>query len=161
MRREIISPAPSSQRIDENAKFRTNKIPNDPIERSLIETLKANNITWDGTDVPSVWSSYAPLLLISGVFLLLFLLMLKRLGGAGSPMAFGRSRGRLYAQEDLGVMFDDVAGIDEAVDEVKEVVDFLKSARQISTLGWTHSKGCVAGRPAGNRQDAVGKSHCG
>ena len=41
-------------------------------------------------------------------------------------MAFGRSRGKLYAQEEISVTFDDVAGIDEAVEELREVVEFLK-----------------------------------
>lgn len=59
--------------------------------------------------------------------IVLFLLLLRRMGGAGSPMAFGRSRGKLYAQEDIDVTFDDVAGIEEAVDELREVVDFLRN----------------------------------
>ena len=42
-------------------------------------------------------------------------------GGSGGVLSFGRSRGKLYAQEDLGVTFSDVAGIDEAVEEVREV----------------------------------------
>ena len=73
--------------------------------------------------------------------LLFFFLMLRRLGGAGSPMSFGRSRGRLYALEDLGVTFDDVAGIDEAVEEVREVVDFLKSPDKYQKLGGRIPKG--------------------
>ena len=84
--------------------------------------------------------------------------MLRRLGGAGSPMAFGRSRGRLYAQEDLGVSFEDVAGIDEAVEEVKEVVDFPQVSRQVPKTGRTDSQGRAAGRASGYRQDIVGQS---
>ena len=58
-------------------------------------------------------------------------------------MAFGRSRGKLYAQEGLGVTFDDVAGIDEAVEELKEVVDFLSNPEKYQRLGGTDSQGCL------------------
>ncbi len=162
VRREVHSAdTPPNQRVTDNAKFRTNKILNDDLERTLIETLKANNIKWTGTDQPSVWSSYAPLFLISGVFILLFLLMLKRLGGAGSPMAFGRSRGRLYAQEDLGVSFEDVAGIDEAVEEVKEVVDFLKSPDKYQRLGGRIPKGVLLVGPPGTGKTLLAKAIAG
>ena len=75
------------------------------------------------------WATFVVVLifiLIIEVIVIFFVVMLKRIGGVGSPMSFGRSKGRLYAQEDLGVTFDDVAGIDEAVEEVREVVDFLE-----------------------------------
>ena len=68
---------------------------------------------------PSGLRAYAPILIVTALFVLAFFLMMRRLGGAGSPMAFGRSRGKMYAQEDIGVTFDDVAGIDEAVEELR------------------------------------------
>ncbi len=55
---------------------------------------------------------------------LLIYIILKRLMGAGSPMAFARSRGKMYAQDDIQITFEDVAGIDEAVEELREVVGF-------------------------------------
>ena len=86
-----------------------------------------------------------------------FFIMMRRLGGAGSAMAFGRSRGKLYAQEDLGITFNDVAGIDEAVDELREVVDFLRSPEKYQRPRRTNSQGRAAGRSAGHRQDAAGQ----
>src|SRR5262249_2358996 len=59
---------------------------------------------------PGAWKNYMPMLVLTGLFILVFFLMLRRLGGAGSPMAFGRSRGKMYAQEDIGITFEDVAG---------------------------------------------------
>jgi cell division protease FtsH len=96
-----------------------------------------------------------------GLFVLLFVIMLRRLGGAGSPMAFGRSRGRLYAQEDLGVMFDDVAGIDEAVEEVKEIVDFLKSPEKYQRLGGRIPKGVLLVGPPGTGKTLLAKAIAG
>ncbi|MCA9152444.1 MAG: AAA family ATPase, partial [Planctomycetales bacterium] len=98
---------------------------------------------------------------ISGLFLLFFFLMLRRLGGAGSPMAFGRSRGRLYAQEDLGVTFDDVAGIDEAVEEVREVVDFLRSPDKYQRLGGRIPKGVLLVGPPGTGKTLLAKAIAG
>ena len=101
--------------------------------------------------------NWISVLLMTALLVVLFIFMIRRMGGAGSPMAFGRSRGKLYAQEDLGVTFDDVAGIDEAVEELREVVEFLQDARKISASRRPHSQGRAAGRPAGHRQDAAGQ----
>ena len=99
------------------------------------------------------------MLVVTGLFVLVFFFMMRRLGGAGSPMAFGRSRGKMYAQEDIGITFEDVAGIDEAVEELREVVEFLRTPEKIPGARRPHSQGRAAGRPAGNRQDAVGQGH--
>ena len=77
--------------------------------------LETHAVAFRYEDPPSPWRSWMPMLLMTGLFAGLFFLTIRRLGGAGSPMAFGRSRGKMYAQEDLGITFDDVAGIDEAV----------------------------------------------
>ena len=141
--------------------FQTNKSANDQTEERLTSALSENNIDWSFADRPSIWSSYAPMLLVSGLFILLFFFMLRRLGGAGSPMAFGRSRGKLYAQEGLGVTFDDAAGIDEAVEEVKEVVDFLKSAEKYQRLGGRIPKGVLLVGPPGTGKTLLAKAIAG
>ena len=82
-------------------------------------------------------------------------------GGAGSPMSFGRSRGRLYAQEDLGVTFDDVAGIDEAVEEVREIVDFLRSPEKYQRLGGRIPKGVLLVGPPGTGKTLLAKAIAG
>ncbi|MCA9219886.1 MAG: ATP-dependent zinc metalloprotease FtsH, partial [Planctomycetales bacterium] len=123
--------------------------------------LEKTNINWKYPQSPSVWRPYGPMFVISGLFLLFFFLMLRRLGGAGSPMAFGRSRGRLYAQEDLGVTFDDVAGIDEAVEEVREVVDFLRSPDKYQRLGGRIPKGVLLVGPPGTGKTLLAKAIAG
>jgi cell division protease FtsH len=101
------------------------------------------------------------MLAISLLFILFFFFMLRRLGGANSPMAFGRSRGRLYAQEDLGVMFNDVAGIDEAVEEVKEIVDFLQSPDKYQRLGGRIPRGVLLVGPPGTGKTLLAKAIAG
>jgi cell division protease FtsH len=86
---------------------------------------------------------------------------MRRLGGAGSAMAFGRSRGKLYAQEEIGITFGDVAGIDEAVDEVREVVDFLKSPEKYQVLGGRIPKGVLLVGPPGTGKTLLAKAIAG
>ena len=100
------------------------------------------------------------ILMLAGLGALCFF-MLRRLGGAGGPMQFGRSRGRLYAEEDLGVSFSDVAGIDEAVEEVCEVVDFLKSPEKYQKLGGKIPKGVLLVGPPGTGKTLLAKAIAG
>ncbi len=76
-------------------------------------------------------------------------------------MAFGRSRGKLYAQEDLGISFEDVAGIDEAVDELREVVDFLRSPEKYQVLGGRIPKGVLLVGPPGTGKTLLAKAIAG
>ena len=93
--------------------------------------------------------------------LVIFFIMMRRLGGAGSAMAFGRSRGKLYAQEDLGIRFEDVAGIDEAVNELREVVDFLRSPEKYQVLGGRIPKGVLLVGPPGTGKTLLAKAVAG
>ncbi len=96
-----------------------------------------------------------------GILVMLGVVMLRRIGGVGSPMSFSRSRGKLYGQEDLAITFDDAAGIDEAVEEVREVVDFLKNSDKYHSLGGRIPKGVLLVGPPGTGQDIARQSHCG
>jgi cell division protease FtsH len=76
-------------------------------------------------------------------------------------MAFGRSRGKMYAQEDIGVTFEDVAGIDEAVDELREVVEFLKTPEKYQVLGGRIPKGVLLVGPPGTGKTLLAKAIAG
>ncbi|MAT72008.1 MAG: hypothetical protein CMJ58_21090 [Planctomycetaceae bacterium] len=145
---------------DENrVNFRVDRLPYDELVPAL---LKENGITdWAYAQPPSALLSYLPILMLTGMFILLMIIMLRRMGGAGSPMAFGRSRGKLYAQEDIEVTFDDVAGIDEAVDELREVVDFLKNPERYHRLGGRIPKGVLLVGPPGTGKTLLAKAVAG
>ena len=95
------------------------------------------------------------------LIMVIFFIMMRRLGGTGSAMAFGRSRGKLYAQEDIGITFHDVAGIDEAVDELREVVDFLRSPEKYQVLGGRIPKGVLLVGPPGTGKTLLAKAIAG
>ena len=111
--------------------------------------------------LPSPWRSYLLMLALIGVAIVAMVILVRRLGGTSSAMAFGRSRGKLLAQEDIGVTFDEVAGIDEAVDELREVVDFLKQPEKYQVLGGRIPKGVLLVGPPGTGKTLLGKAVAG
>ncbi|MBL8855943.1 MAG: ATP-dependent zinc metalloprotease FtsH [Planctomycetaceae bacterium] len=109
----------------------------------------------------SFFDRYGPTLVtVAIVGGLLFFFYTRMVGGAG-PMQFGRSRGRLYASEEQGISFSSVAGIDEAVEEVKEVVDFLSNAEKYQRLGGRIPKGVLLVGPPGTGKTLLAKAVAG
>ena len=142
-------------------RFRTAKLPSDNSESELVRLLRERGVAFRFEDPPSPWRNWLPLLLLTGLFGTLLFVMMRRLGGAGNPMAFGRSRGKMYAQEDLGITFDDVAGIDEAVEELREVVEFLRSPEKYQVLGGHIPKGVLLVGPPGTGKTLLAKAIAG
>jgi len=130
-------------------------------EKQLAELLKKNDIDFRYAGQASPLLQYVPILLMTGLLVMLFIFMIRRMGGAGSPMAFGRSRGKLFAQEDIEVTFEDVAGIDEAVDELREVVEFLKTPEKYQMLGGRIPKGVLLVGPPGTGKTLLAKAVAG
>ncbi|HKB41643.1 MAG TPA: ATP-dependent zinc metalloprotease FtsH, partial [Gemmataceae bacterium] len=89
------------------------------------------------------------------------LLMVRWMSGGSGPLTFGRSRAKLYAQQDVGITFDDVAGIDEAVAELREVVDFLKRPEKYQALGGRIPKGVLLVGPPGTGKTLLAKAVAG
>jgi cell division protease FtsH len=142
--------------------FQSIKDNSESTNKELKEKLTAANISWGNSPGQSMltqffWMFFLPFFLIST---LLYFFM-RRMGGIGSPMQFGRSRGKLYAQEDIGVMFHDVAGIDEAVEEVREIVDFLKHPEKYQRLGGRIPRGVLLVGPPGTGKTLLAKAIAG
>ncbi len=155
----VLSSTPTEpQRIA----FRSERtIRNEAEDARLISLLDASKVVWD-TDRPSTFiADHGFSLFMIGILILLGFMMIKRLGGVGSPMAFGRSRGKLYGQEDLAITFEDVAGIDEAVEEVREVVDFLKHPDKYQQLGARIPRGVLLVGPPGTGKTLLAKAIAG
>jgi cell division protease FtsH len=128
----------------------------------LLKLLEDNEFTdVRAQSAPSRMRDYLPALMFAALIILFVVIMMRRFGGAGSPMAFGRSRGKMYAQEDIGVTFDEVAGIDEAVDELREVVEFLRSPEKYQVLGGRIPKGVLLVGPPGTGKTLLAKAIAG
>lgn len=152
-------PAEDTEMATESeVRFRVNWNPNLPRVGPLLDE---NNLKYTAAQPDSPLLQWIPTLVMMGLLIGLVVFMLRRLGGAGSPMAFGRSRGKLHAQEDLEVTFDDVAGIDEACDELREVVDFLKNPERYQRLGGRIPKGVLLVGPPGTGKTLLSKAVAG
>ncbi|MDA1053787.1 MAG: ATP-dependent zinc metalloprotease FtsH [Planctomycetota bacterium] len=155
-----IMPTPSDTKPAEKS-FRTNILPSEETINEMKQMLQASNIVHGFEAKPGMLETHGLLFLLTAMVIVFFVVMMRRLGGAGSPMSFGRSRGKLVAQEDLGLTFDDVAGIDEAVEEVKEVVDFLRAAEKYQKLGGRIPKGVLLVGPPGTGKTLLAKAVAG
>jgi len=114
-----------------------------------------------GEQAPGFWRLYSSMMIFPLLLIFFFLFMMRRMGGPGSAMAFGRSRGKLLAEEEMGVSFDDVAGIDEALDELREVVGFLKKPDKYQALGARIPRGVLLVGPPGTGKTLLAKAVAG
>lgn len=95
------------------------------------------------------------------IFIVFFIMMMRRMGGAGGALSFGRSRGKLYEGEETRVTFEQVAGIDEAVEELREIVEFLKTPAKYQSLGGRIPKGVLLIGPPGTGKTLLAKAVAG
>ncbi|RMG32822.1 MAG: ATP-dependent metallopeptidase FtsH/Yme1/Tma family protein [Planctomycetota bacterium] len=127
----------------------------------ITDLLKQRGVQYEYAEPPSEWQGLISLFVVSLLFMMVLLFLLRRVGGAGTAMSFGRSRGRMYAQEDMDITFDDVAGIDEAVEELKEVVEFLKNPAKYQALGGRIPRGVLLVGPPGTGKTLLAKAVAG
>jgi len=129
--------------------------------KRLTDALTAQRITYGYARPPSEWQSLLIFFLPIVFLLFLFLLLFRRVGGAGTAMSFGRSRGRLYAQEEIETGFQQAAGIDEAVEELREVVEFLQNPGKYQALGGRIPRGVLLVGPPGTGKTLLAKAVAG
>ncbi|MDA1229527.1 MAG: ATP-dependent zinc metalloprotease FtsH [Planctomycetota bacterium] len=133
----------------------------DVTRAKLEDKLREMEISFGGAEQQSEFAALLPVLVLSAILVVAFIFVLRRIGGAGSAMSFGRSRGRLYAQDDVHVTFNDVAGIDEAVEELKEVVEFLRTPAKYQALGGRIPRGVLLVGPPGTGKTMLAKAVAG
>jgi cell division protease FtsH len=124
--------------------------------------LQKYGVTYTGqvesTLLRDVLSWIVPLLLFVGVW---WYLGRRAAAGVGGLMAIGKSKAKIYVESDTGVTFKDVAGVDEAKDELREVVDFLKAPGDYGRLGGRMPKGILLVGPPGTGKTLLAKAVAG
>jgi cell division protease FtsH len=136
-----------------------------PEDHNLIGRLQKHGVRIsaqppeDGS--PTIWSvliSWFPMLLLIGVWVFF---MRQMQAGGGKAMGFGKSRARLLTEKTGRVTFEDVAGIDEAKQELEEVVEFLKDPQKFQRLGGKIPKGCLLVGPPGTGKTLLARAIAG
>ena len=135
-----------------------------PNDSKLVEKLEAKKVDIKAELPPqppwwmSILSSILPMLIIVGLW---FMLMNQGGAGGGKVMNFGKSRARRYDEEKLKITFKDVAGADEAKQELEDVVEFLKHPQKYNDLGAKIPKGVLLYGPPGTGKTLLAKAVAG
>src|SRR5438876_6822459 len=128
----------------------------------LIEELEAKGVKYKGEAVnrwlPDLLGWIIPLVFFIGIWGFFF----RRMSGAeGGVMSFARSRAKIYADDEVKVRFTDVAGVDEAEEELKEIVEFLKNPKKYTNLGGRIPKGVLLVGPPGTGKTLLARAVAG
>lgn len=134
----------------------------------LMDDLLSNDVTVVGKEPEqqSIWTRLLiasfPILLILGIFMFFMRQMQGGAGGGkGGPMSFGKSKAKLLSQDQIKTTFADVAGCDEAKEEVEELVDFLRDPTKFQRLGGMIPRGVLMVGPPGTGKTLLAKSIAG
>ncbi|MCS6811048.1 MAG: ATP-dependent zinc metalloprotease FtsH [Tepidimonas sp.] len=152
---EIIAVTTDDRRIRTNATY---------LDRGLIGDLIANDVKFDvrpreeGSLLMTLLVSWGPMLLLIGVWIYF---MRQMQGGRGGAFSFGKSKARMLDESANTVTFADVAGCDEAKEEVKELVDFLKDPQKFQKLGGRIPRGLLLVGPPGTGKTLLAKAIAG
>jgi len=128
----------------------------------LLEDLEKYGVKYTG-EVASRWVAELLGWVIPIIFLIgLWSFFFRRMGGAeGGVMSFARSRAKIYADDDVKVRFGDVAGVDEAEEELREIVEFLKTPRKYTSIGGRIPKGVLLVGPPGTGKTLLARAVAG
>jgi cell division protease FtsH len=128
----------------------------------LVEDLETHGVKYTG-ELTSRWVAeilgwVIPLVFLVGLWSFFF----RRMGGAeGGVMSFARSRAKVFADDDVTVRFGDVAGVDEAEEELREIVEFLKNPKKYTSIGGRIPKGVLLVGPPGTGKTLLARAVAG
>ena len=136
-------------------------------DSGLMADLLDNNVVVEGRqpEQPSIWQQLLvasfPILIIIVVFMFFMRQMQGGAGGRGGPMSFGKSKARLLSEDQIKTTFADVAGVEEAKEDVHELVEFLRDPAKFQKLGGRIPRGVLMVGPPGTGKTLLAKAIAG
>jgi cell division protease FtsH len=146
---------------NDNSNFHTTALANDP---TMIKTLQDKGVTVTIRDVSSaswpiqILGTWAPLILLAALW---FFMIRQMQTGGNKALSFGKSRARLLSMQQKKVTFKDVAGVEEAKEELKEIIEFLREAQKFQKLGGRIPKGVLLVGPPGTGKTLLARAVAG
>ncbi|HUJ89943.1 MAG TPA: ATP-dependent zinc metalloprotease FtsH, partial [Syntrophorhabdales bacterium] len=139
-------------------KFLTARV-DDP---DLVKDLQKANIKFSGQYENKILKAIISWVLPFAVIILIWNLLMRRMGGAPSGVLnFGKSKGRIYGEDEITITFEDVAGVEEAKEELKEIIEFLRTPQKFLNLGGKIPKGILLVGPPGTGKTLLAKAVAG
>ncbi|POP54231.1 ATP-dependent zinc metalloprotease FtsH [Zhongshania marina] len=166
VRKVVIDGLVISGERNDNSRFESVRpLLDDP---KLIDDLLQHNVVVEGTkpERQSLWTQLLvasfPILIILAIFMFFMRQMQGGAGGGkGGPMAFGKSKARLLSEDQIKTTFADVAGVDEAKEDVQELVEFLRDPGKFQRLGGRIPRGVLMVGPPGTGKTLLAKAIAG
>ena len=134
------------------------------VEPQLAEHLQQYPVRYTGKVESTLVRDLLSWIIPASLFFGIWLFLLKRIGGGlggGGMMQIGKSKARVYVETDMKVTFADVAGVDEAKDELKEIVEFLRDPKSYGRLGGRMPKGVLLVGPPGTGKTLLARAVAG
>ncbi|WP_044619064.1 ATP-dependent zinc metalloprotease FtsH [Gynuella sunshinyii] len=166
VKKVTIAPLQITGERRDGSRFKTDR-PYGIDDSQLFEELRSQNVVIEGKapEQQSVWTQLLiasfPILIIIAVFMFFMRQMQGGGGGGKGPMSFGKSKARLLSEDQIKTTFADVAGVDEAKEDVKELVDFLRDPGKYQRLGGKIPRGVLMVGPPGTGKTLLAKAIAG
>ncbi len=139
-------------------RFMTTRV-DDP---DLVKDLQKNNVKFSGQYENKFLNMILSWILPFALMILIWNLLMRKMGGAPSGVLnFGKSKGRIYGEDEIKITFEDVAGVDEAKEELKEIIDYLRTPEKYLGIGGKIPKGILLVGPPGTGKTLLAKAVAG
>ena len=143
---------------NKKVKFVTTRV-DDP---DLVKDLQKYNIKFAGHAENKITSFIFSWILPFAVMIFIWNLLIKKMGGApSSVLNFGKSRGKIYGEDEIKITFEDVAGVEEAKEELKEIIEYLQYPQKFLDIGGKIPKGILLVGPPGTGKTLLAKAVAG